>query len=77
MLKKLEAEEITQREYKAWRTQTFMSGKKWEGFLRKVDRIFLEIEQKATEVSNKYAELIFVEEYNQAGKDIAKKVKKL
>lgn len=73
----LEAGGITQREYKAWRMRTMTTGKKWDEFCRRVANALLEIDKQAVELSNRAMDKVFIDEYNEAGKDIARRVNEL
>lgn len=77
MQKRLKAGEITEMEYKAWRTTTMITGKKYDKFCRDVSNAMLEIEKKAVELSNRAMEKVFAQEYNEVGHDIAKRVRRL
>lgn len=76
-LAELEAEAITKKEYIDWRLQTITTGRKWNDFVIRVAEAINDLNNKATEISNRAMDEAFIENYNYAGEDIKKRVKKL
>ena len=77
MRAKVDAEEMTEAEYNAWRITTMMQGAKWDKFVKEVCKLIYEANKKAISISNDAMTDVFIENYNYIGKDIERQVREL
>lgn len=60
----VEAEEITEDEYKAWRLRTFCTGKEFKKFQKELAQKYFELNQKAMKTINRKKEDAFLSGVN-------------
>lgn len=74
---KLDAGEITESEYRKWRQSTMMNGVEWYKFISDVCKIIHRTNVQAVALSNKVMPNVFVDNYNEVGKDIERQVREI
>lgn len=75
MRKKLEAKEITRKEYKEWQINTIIGSKQFKVFQKEVAKELLKARKETFSVINSTRDNVYIHNYNFVGKRIQKQVK--